>query len=376
MFDIFGDIRTLVVFLLTFTVIIAVHEFGHYLTARLLGMRVLEFAFGFPPRVFAWRHAGIDYSLNAIPFGGFVRILGQDDFAIRQQGEGEPGSFTSKPWWAQAIVLVAGVTMNVVLALVVLTAAFSLGTTAPTGDVRIIEVKAGSPAEAAGVRNGDLVEEIDGQVFQSSTAIVSYTYRQAGLRRNGEPLRPPREALPMTVVLVRNGQALDPIVVTPRQSLPEGQGPLGLVLEDVTAPVAVSVPQAFGSAWALTVDVVQQIAALPGQLLGADDAGPGGPPQIGGPIEIFRVTGQVSQYGLPALLQLVGVLSINLAVLNIIPFPALDGGRLLFVLIGGIFRRRLSPQVEAAIHAIGFLLLLGLLVLVSISDLRRVFEGG
>ena len=177
MFDIFGDIRTLVVFLLTFTVIIAVHEFGHYLTARLLGMRVLEFAFGFPPRVFAWRHAGIDYSLNAIPFGGFVRILGQDDFAIRQQGEGEPGSFTSKPWWAQAIVLVAGVTMNVVLALVVLTAAFSLGTTAPTGDVRIIEVKAGSPAEAAGVRNGDLVEEIDGQVFRSSTEIVSYERR-------------------------------------------------------------------------------------------------------------------------------------------------------------------------------------------------------
>ncbi|OGN80218.1 MAG: hypothetical protein A2082_01015 [Chloroflexi bacterium GWC2_70_10] len=180
----------------------------------------------------------------------------------------------------------------------------------------------------------------------------------------------------MTVVLVRNGQALDPIVVTPRQSLPEGQGPLGLVLEDVTAPVAVSVPQAFGSAWALTVDVVQQIAALPGQLLGADDAGPGGPPQIGGPIEIFRVTGQVAEFGVAALLRLVGVLSINLAVLNIIPFPALDGGRLLFVLIGGIFRRRLSPQVEAAIHAIGFLLLLGLLVLVSISDLRRVFEGG
>ena len=104
MFDIFGDIRTLVVFLLTFTVIIAVHEFGHYLTARLLGMRVLEFAFGFPPRVFAWRHAGIDYSLNAIPFGGFVRILGQDDFAIRQQGEGEPHGSPSPPGSADPVL--------------------------------------------------------------------------------------------------------------------------------------------------------------------------------------------------------------------------------------------------------------------------------
>src|SRR6266545_1695756 len=116
-----NDLRTVVLFLVTLTVIIAVHEFGHYATARLLGMKVLEFAFGFPPRLWALRKGGIDYSLNAIPFGGFVRILGQDDFAIRQVGEGEPGSFTSKPWWAQALVLAAGVFMNIVLALVVLT---------------------------------------------------------------------------------------------------------------------------------------------------------------------------------------------------------------------------------------------------------------
>jgi regulator of sigma E protease len=373
MLDLFGDIRTLLIFLVTFTLIIAVHEFGHYVTARLLGMKVLEFAFGFPPRLFAWRHAGIDYSLNAIPFGGFVRILGQDDFAIRQQGEGEPGSFTTKPWWAQAIVLVAGVAMNFVLALVVLTAAFLLGTTAPTGEVRIMEVKPGSPAEVAGVRDGDLVREIDGTVFRSSTAIVSYTYRQAGLTRAGLPMEPPRTAIPITLVLERGGQPIPPITVTPRQKLPQGEGPMGLVLEDVTAPVAVAPTDAVGSAWALTVDVVQQIAALPGQLLGADDSLPGGPPQIGGPIEIFRVTDQVAEFGVTALMRLVGVLSINLGVLNIIPFPALDGGRLLFVLIGGIFQKRLSPQVEAMIHAVGFVLLLGLLVLVSIADIRRVF---
>src|SRR6266545_6458426 len=141
---------TLILFLLTFTAIIAVHEFGHYLTARLLGMKVLEFAFGFPPRLTAIRHAGIDYSINAIPFGGFVRILGQDDFSIRQTGEGEPGSFTSKPWWAQAIVLAAGVTMNMVLALAVLTIAFATGTTASTGDVRVDQVAPGSPAQQVG----------------------------------------------------------------------------------------------------------------------------------------------------------------------------------------------------------------------------------
>ena len=140
---------TLILFLLTFTVIIAVHEFGHYWTARLLGMKVLEFAFGFPPRLAAIRHAGIDYSINAIPYGGFFRILGQDDFTIHQAGEGDVGSFTSKPWWAQAIVLAAGVTMNMVLALVVLTIAFATGTTASTGDVRVRSVATDSPAQTS-----------------------------------------------------------------------------------------------------------------------------------------------------------------------------------------------------------------------------------
>jgi regulator of sigma E protease len=359
--QVFTDARTLILFVVTFTVIIAVHEFGHYLTARLLGMKVLEFAFGFPPRLFAFRKGGIDYSINAIPFGGFVRILGQDDFAIRQVGEGEPGSFTSKPWWSQAVVLVAGVTMNVVLALVVLTAAFALGTNAPTGQVKITEVKAASPAEASGLRTDDIVRQVDDKEVKSSRDLVLYTREHRGVE--------------ITLRVDRNGRPLPPIKAVPRKEPPEGEGPLGIVLEDVTAPATGGLPQSFGNAWALTVDIVQQIAALPAQLLGGRELTPDGPPQIGGPIEIYRVTAQVSQSGLLALLRLIGVLSINLAVLNIIPFPALDGGRLLFVLIGGIFRKRLSPQVEAAVHAVGFALLLALLVAVSISDIRRVIGG-
>lgn len=356
-----SDARTLILFVLTFTAIIAVHEFGHYLTARLLGMKVLEFAFGFPPRIAAWRKGGIDYSINAIPFGGFVRILGQDDFAIRQQGEGEPGSFTSKPWWMQAVVLVAGVTMNLVLALVVLTAAFALGTTAPTGQVRISEVKPGSPAEAAGLRADDIIRKVDDRDVSSSRDLVVYTREHRGLE--------------ITLVVDRNGRPLPPIKATPRRDPPEGEGPLGIALEDVLAPVSGGLPQAFGNAWSLSTEIVRQIAALPGQLLAGRDVSPDGPPQIGGPIEIYRVTAQVSQFGFAAVLRLIGVLSINLAVLNIIPFPALDGGRLLFVLIGGIFQRRLSPQVEAAVHAVGFVMLLLLIVLVSIADIRRVIGG-
>ena len=139
-------------------------------------------------------------------------------------------------------------------------------------------------------------------------------------------------------------------------------------------PVSVSLPEAVVQAWQLTGDVVGQIAAIPGQIISSRGGGGDGP-QVGGPIQIFVVTGQVAQLGLPTLLKLIGVLSVNLAVLNIIPFPGLDGGRLLFVLIAGIFRKRMSPQLEAAIHAVGFVLLLALLVVVSISDIRRVVGG-
>ena len=286
-------VATVILFLLMFTVIIAVHEFGHYLTARLLGMKVLEFAFGFPPRIAAIRHAEIDYSINAIPFGGFVRILGQDDFAIRQAGEGAPGSFTSKPWWAQAIVLAAGVTMNMVLALFVLTIAFATGTTGSTGDVRVRSVAPDSPALGAGIQVGDIVRSIDGRPITRSGELVSYVTSQARLHPDQE----------VTLEIERNGRPLGPIKAVPRTEPPEGEGPLGIGLEEVQGAKTYALPEAFREAVSLSGEVIVQIAELPGQLL-APRTGQAAP-SVGGPIEILRVTGQVAQYGISAFLKLV-----------------------------------------------------------------------
>ena len=355
-------LRALVLGLITFTVIVAVHESGHYAAARLLGMRVMEFAFGFPPRLWSKTVDGIVYSVNAIPFGGFVRILGQDDFSIHQEGEGDPGAFTSKPWWSQAIVLVAGVAMNIVLALVVLTIAFASGTTAPTGDVRVERVAPGSPAEKAGVLADDIVAAIDGRQITRSQDLVNYVRQKA------------RTETEVTLDVQRNGRPIPAIKAVPRAEPPEGEGPLGITLEDVQGPVSVAPAQAVGQAFSLMGDIVSQIAQLPSQLV-ATRGGGGGGPAVSGPIGIFQITAQVAQFGIPTFLKLVGVLSVNLAVLNIIPFPGLDGGRLFFVLVGGIFRKRLSPQVEGAIHAVGFLVLVLLLVVVSFFDIRRVAGG-
>src|SRR6266542_1703699 len=153
----------------------------------------------------------------------------------------------------------------------------------------------------------------------------------------------------ITIDLERNGRPVPQIRATPRADPPPGEGALGAKLEEVQAPVAVAVPEAFGQAVSLTGEVVGQIAELPGQLLSRPGGTGSGAPTVGGPIEIFRVTGQIAQFGIPTFLKLIGVLSVNLGVINIIPFPGLDGGRLFFVLVGGIFRRRLSPQVVAAV---------------------------
>jgi regulator of sigma E protease len=361
-FSIFTDLRTLVLFIATFTLIVAVHEFGHFAAARLLGMKVLEFAFGFPPRLAGIRRGETEYTINWIPFGGFVRILGQDDFTIRQQGTGDPRSFTSKPWWAQAIVLAAGVFMNFVLAIVILSVAFMTGTTAPTGDVRVIDVRPNSPAAVAGIKVNDLIVDMDGTPTHTARGVVNIATKAAQKQQE------------ITIHLTRDGQSLT-VTALPRAEPPEGEGPLGIQVDEVQAPISVPAGQAVGSAVSLTGEVIGQIVALPGQLLAQRTAPAGGAPVVGGPIEIFRVTGQVAQFGIPTFLKLVGVLSVNLGVINIIPFPGLDGGRLFFVLLGALLRRRLSPQVEAVIHAVGFVLLLGLLVVVSVSDIRRAIGG-
>jgi regulator of sigma E protease len=253
--------------------------------------------------------------------------------------------------------------MNMVLALVVLTIAFATGTTASTGVVRVDQVAPDSPAQKAGIQVGDVVRAIDGREIKRSTDLVSYVTSQARLHPDQE----------VTLEIERSGSPLPPIKAVPRAEPPEGEGPLGIRLEEVQGAVAVPVPEAFQQALSLSGQVVVQIAELPGQLL-APRTSTGGP-TVGGPIEIFRITGQVAQSGIPTFLKLVGVLSVNLAVLNIVPFPGLDGGRLFFVLLRGIFRVRLSPQAEAAVHAVGFVLLLLLLVVVSIADIRRVVGG-
>ncbi len=356
------DVRTIVVFLLLFTVLVFVHEVGHFVTARLTGMRVLEFGFGFPPKLASVQRGGVEYSVNWIPFGGFVRILGEDGMARLPDGSLAPDSFAARPIPARVLVLVAGVAMNVLLAIAVYATIFATGEPTFNGKVRWQHVEPSSPAQAAGMRDGDVIVRIDGKSFAEPGEMRDYIYRHAGQE--------------IRLSIERDRQTFDAPAV-PRENPPANQGPLGLrdaepVRELVSYPLSDAVGRALDRTWVVLGEIVRAFSRTITGLL----TGRGGGEEVSGPVGIFNITGQVAQQGAAYVLELLALLSLNLAVLNIVPFPGLDGGRLLFVLVeaarGG---RRLDPRTEAAIHALGFVFLLFLVGVVSFFDIRRLAGG-
>ena len=450
------DFRTVLLFLLLLTVLVFVHELGHFITARLAGMRVLEFGFGFPPRLVSIRRAetyqvvdgqlalsrdgqsltlragdrlrvsgsrgdaltlsassgsvrlgpgdryaakgaavfrpswsrgrpdadfrvgesdlgvanegmfplqpGVEYSINWIPFGGFVRILGEDGSARLPDGRLAPDSFAAKPVPARMLVLVAGVAMNVLLAIVVYTAIFATGEPTFNGKVKWLHVEPGSPAAQAGMVDGDIIAKIDGKSFTEPQQMRDYIYQSSGHE--------------ITLTIERNGRTFD-TKATPRANPPADQGPLGLRdAVPVNELVSYPVPQAFVRASERTSVVLAEIVQAFSSTIAGLINGNGGGEQVTGPVGILNLTGQVSQLGSAYVLELLALLSLNLAVLNIVPFPGLDGGRLLFVVVEAVRGgRRLDPRTEAAIHALGFVFLLFLVGVVSFFDIRRLAGG-
>lgn len=339
-------------------VLILVHELGHFLAARLVGIRVEEFGMGLPPRLFGYKaKSGVLYSLNAIPFGGFVKMHGQDDLRPDGGAAYGPDSFVSKTPLQRAFVLVAGVIMNLLLAILIFTT-IALGQT--RDGVYIDQVVVDAPAAAAGWRAGDRLVAVAGQEVTTVDILQNFTEQYAG-----------RE---LPVVIERDGQRLD-TVVTPRVSVPEGQGRVGISLGQYT-----SVP-----AWQAPLEGVRTAWRLLGLMFGGLWQMVSGQANLGdvaGPIGMGQLTSEIvssSRNTLPlwmTLGNLAGLLSLNLFILNLLPLPALDGGRLLFVIIellrGG---RKVAPEREGMVHFVGLILLLGLMFVIGYFDILRLIRG-
>jgi regulator of sigma E protease len=355
---------TIVAFVVVLGVLIFVHELGHFLTAKRAGLKVEEFGFGFPPRLISFKRGETRYSLNWIPFGGFVKILGEGG-----EAEKDPRSFAGQRVWVRAKVVGAGIAMNFLLAWVLLSIVNAAGVSTAIEEgvalsprarvsesvVTITQVVADSPAAQADVRPGDQIQTVGGKPVADQEAVVEAVGGSAGKET--------------TLSLVRGDQALE-VTVTPRAEPPEGQGPLGIGLVN-TATVSYPWYQAIWEGAKQTIFMTGQIfivfAGILKQLFTTGSVGA----DIAGPIGIAVITGQVLDLGIVPLMQFAALLSINLGIVNALPFPALDGGRLLFLLIEKIRRRKVSKRIENAVHSVGFGLLLILIVAITARDFIR-----
>jgi len=359
------SIISLIVILL---IIVIVHEWGHFKAARMFGIRVDEFGFGFPPKIWGKKVGDTEYTVNWIPLGGFVKIFGES-----REGEGEPDSFVSKPIWQRMVVIMGGVFMNWVLAFVLLTIGFWYGlpqeVTSANIDrardvsVAITQVSSGSPAENAGIKLGDSISSLsfgeesvsvstieDVQSFISSNKGNEIT---VNLKRGDEELRIP--VVPETKVVGDEEKTMIGV----------GLANLGIV----SSPWYLAPIDGLKTTWHITVVFIAAFYDIIKNLIFTGSAGV----DLSGPVGIGVMTYQFSQLGFSYLLQFTAILSLNLFILNALPIPALDGGRFLFLVIEAIKGSPVSKKVEMAFQTAGVVILILLMVLVTIKDIARFF---
>jgi len=371
-------IGTIAAFLGVLIVLVLVHELGHYLVAKRAGITVEEFGIGFPPRIRSVTWRGTRYSLNWIPLGGFVKMLGEDGDVevrrLREQGMTDDevehamqGAFNRRPVWIRVTVLLAGVVMNFVLAAVLFAVAFSLPLVVGEGPLTVTEIQEGSPADGQ-LEVDDVIVGVDGQTFERSTELTEYVAERGGTS--------------VTLDVERGGEALDielvPRVVTDEERA-QGTGPVGFaydparVVEEpstVEGPIE-AVATGTSTAWTIAVAIPGGLADAVGGLIGLNPNAP----DARGPIGIAQETGRVLEAPLVSQLFFIGLLSVNLAVLNVLPFPPLDGGRIAVVVVEAVRRRKLPAEREAMIYLTGFAVLIALVILISIQDIQRLISG-
>lgn len=349
--------------------LIFLHELGHFLAAKWMGVRVLEFGFGYPPRMLKlFERGGVEYTLNWLPFGGFVRMAGEED------NFDAPDSLPNVAPWRRLIVMAAGPFMNFVTAIAIYTFLMLVGIPQFTGDittvpVQIVAVSPNSPAAEAGLAAGDIIVAINGEEITGIEAVSAAIKSNAGKQMK---------------LVVQRGDEQITTSLRPRlpEEIPAGQGASGVQITSYIPPENLEVVR-YGPIEAL-VGGWQQVTQLLGMMLqGLGDMIRGlilpdvAPPEgsVGGLVAIGRITAEVARQGWRDLLTLTAFLSINLGLLNLLPIPALDGGRMVFAFVEMLRHKRIPPEKEALVHFAGFALLLVFMLVVTFMDVSNWIAG-
>lgn len=354
---------TALLFLVLLSVLVIAHEFGHYIAARISGVTVEEFGLGFPPRIAAWKgKKGMLWTLNLIPLGGFVKLKGETG-----DHRDAADSFARQSLLKRFFVLVAGVGMNLIAAAVIFTVGFMIGMPTITEGgvpgatidhqvIRVLEVMPDSPAATAGFAIGDAVSTIDGAAFTNSEDA------RAALA----------EDVVHSIVVTRDGVETT-IAVDPDYIEDLGRVGVGIGLVE-TGNVRFPWYKAPIMGVTATVTATWQVVSAFAALIASPFTDTNVQAEVAGPIGIAVLTGEVARLGFGHLLQFAAMLSINLAVINILPIPALDGGRIAFLALEVIRRKPTTPQIEQIVHTAGFAILLLLVLAVTLKDIVGLFS--
>ena len=358
-------ILTIIVFIGVLAILVLAHEFGHFLVARRNGVKVEEFGFGFPPKIFSKKIGDTIYSINLLPLGGFVKLYGEEG-----TNEQDPVSFASKSVGVRSKIVVAGVAMNFLLAIVLLTIGFWTGLVPmaelPKGAIlknvvlTVTSVVSGSPAEKSGLVSQDIIIKVDNVIFSNSEEFLSYIKTKAGKE---------------VTLYVKNGKGGErQIQVTPRVSPPKDEGPLGISIETLhfaRLPFIKALSYALSGVFNFISAFLSALFSLiKGIFVNGKVTG-----EVAGPVGIFVMVSQAITLGFGYLLNLIVLLSLTLAVINIFPFPALDGGKFLFLIIEKIRGKKVATTIENVIHTIGFILLMLLILVITYRDIVKIVFG-
>lgn len=369
---------TLVIFLAVLSALVLIHELGHFLAARVCGVKAEEFGFGFPPRAIGfvkekgrWKrvtanddkeYANTIWSINWMPLGGFVRMKGEEGNAH------DTDSFNSKSLPARALILAAGVMMNWILAAVIITLGLLVGVRGDLSGapsyariddraVELVSIVPDSAAAKAGLELGDQLKQIDSQVVNNVGDAQTLIKQESDQHDQ------------LQVQVKRRNQLLT-VQVTPQEIASLGHKGIGVAMADtgvVRFPWYRAIPEGIGLTSRYTWLIIKGFGELIRNLVVGHSVGA----DVSGPVGIAVMTGKIAQQGIWPLLQFAALLSLNLSIVNFLPIPALDGGRFLFLAIEAIRRKKASLKLEVAIHRVGFFFLIGLVILVTVRDLHQ-----
>jgi regulator of sigma E protease len=366
----------IVIFIIILTVLVMIHEFGHFIMAKRAGIGVEEFGFGLPPRIWGKKYKGTIYSINWLPFGGFVRLVGEDP---TDKNKDRKDSFSVKSIGQRSLVVVAGVFMNLVLAVAIFyVVVFALGFKVnmpllvehnfkfvnQTRQVLIGDINENSAAAKAGIKSGDSIVAIDSQKIESISQLQGIVRQSDG------------KELVLTLENPVNNRERQ-VKATPVYSERLKAPALGIGLGELYVLNYDTLPQKLFSGFIHSYNTIEYSLDVFKELIGfsvkersiaAVSEG------VSGPIGIAKITSQAVALGPLSVLQLVGLLSLNLAFLNILPIPALDGGRFFFIIVEAVTRRKVHATFEKWVHTVGFVVLIGLILLVTYNDIFKLIH--